>query len=351
MGCATSVESEETDTEEKAATLVETKKKKKLVSSIDDHCDFMVSIRNISSLQLSEEKKKGIIVLFSKYAITKQMFLRASPHDIKELMMTNIPCIHEHEWNTVYYAIYHCDKTHDSDEALDLKKGCGILTVSSGSVFHLRSDTIFEYESICLEEDSALTTKPWNEETERGGTLFLNCLSNIVLKRNATIDVSGLGYDFEKKKTSTDDVNVQTTKTTSEPFELRIGYGSKEEDKGRGGGTVKIHCRKLIMYEGARIIANGEMEEDGQGGTIFIDCDNILMEETAKIHANNGQIGLSVSTLRFAQQFVSNNEWQAIDDHHIMIPDDVLELIIKYWGFLSNDDTQQIQPKPQLFLK
>eukprot|EP01083_Nonionella_stella_P050450 134191_1 len=75
------------------------------------------------------------------------------------------------------------------------KKGKdGTLIVGENEIKFLKGNYYYEFTKVIIRKGGTLTTKAWSPKFEVGGVLFLKSHQEIVLEKDASIDVSGKGY-------------------------------------------------------------------------------------------------------------------------------------------------------------
>eukprot|EP01083_Nonionella_stella_P141878 437950_1 len=93
----------------------------------------------------------------------------------------------------------------------------GVLIVGKGGITTLKSNYLYVFTKVIIREGGTLTVKPWSPKQPDGGVLFINCHQDIILEKNARIDVTGKGFWGSAKPS-------------------RCGYGRG------GGGSVSYSC-------------------------------------------------------------------------------------------------------------
>eukprot|EP01084_Bolivina_argentea_P285626 489848_1 len=232
----------------------------------------------------------------------------------------------------------------------------GKLLVVSKSTFHILPHILHEFESIELEEDSILTTRPWNDQFEKGGKIFLKSRTNVILHENAKISASALGYIYYDNENKNDMTMLKLGKGGHSYYDQHVKNTSTKY--GRGGGTVYIFCERLVIGKKAIIEANGDKYPPyGEGGFIHINARYLSLGYGSKIEALQGdnwssQSGFQIGTIEMdISSFTFIDGFVAMESPDLKMPVEVTGLIIRFWNFDSEVHWTSINPTPNIIFK
>ena len=164
----------------------------------------------------------------------------------------------------------------------------------------LESDIVHKYDILTINQGCELTTNPWNEPTNKGGKLILEC-TQLILNSNSKINLNNKGYFGGRHPECQGYSYCGQSKKSIEPN--YDGGGGKRGGGGYGTkGNYNIYTAKGGLTYGNKelttvYLGSGGGAGDGNwymngtngGGAIIIKClINILMGNNSYIQANGG---------------------------------------------------------------
>eukprot|EP00484_Ammonia_sp_Unknown_P022582 CAMPEP_0197024502 /NCGR_PEP_ID=MMETSP1384-20130603/5035_1 /TAXON_ID=29189 /ORGANISM="Ammonia sp." /LENGTH=435 /DNA_ID=CAMNT_0042452899 /DNA_START=8 /DNA_END=1315 /DNA_ORIENTATION=+ len=190
----------------------------------------------------------------------------------------------------------------------------GVLTIKANKEHSLRSDQLYEFESIVLKKKATLTVDVWKtkaplqEHTNldgAGGTLLLRVSGNIVMNEGSKITVKACGYPGGFGKGVKGGKGMGVNGSGGEAGEWTSATGGLYKSKGlidekmaklvmgsggggitstanrffpggSGGGVLKIECNKVVFKgAGCMLSASGASSihgAGGSGGVLWLRC-------------------------------------------------------------------------------
>ena len=191
---------------------------------------------------------------------------------------------------------------------------CDDLIVNKEEIIELVSDKLHIFKNVIIKENGILTCK--------GGKLYIQCMNDMILESDASIDLNYKGYISDKgigkgidgggasyATKGTDGWNTGDAGVVyGDILDMGSGGGSWGDHRGgSGGGYIEIEIGKdgkLMLDQNSKICVNGENGMDteyvyasgaGSGGCIHIQCNSIqsivMKDKTASITAIGGKGG------------------------------------------------------------
>ena len=178
---------------------------------------------------------------------------------------------------------------------------------------------IHAYDNIIIEKNGLLSVQGWNGNA--GGTIYIECMGNLILHKGAMISVQGKGYRGSRSYSPGEGPGGGTSYSDGQYASGDKEYGDKELTQlylgsgggmdpdsfsalqgGNGGGIISIDVKgDIIMHRKASIMANGDvtssMSGNGSGGSILIKCRKLNMQNSSCISAiSDGRIRIDLRT-------------------------------------------------------
>ena len=210
-----------------------------------------------------------------------------------------------------------------------------MLGLHNDDKMELKSNILYSYDYMILNDKSILTTNGYDSNSQKGGVLLLEVKRDIIINDNSQINLNGLGYKggaIKKQGHSYKGNSVKSSENNygggGSVYKLTTycgaggGYGTKGKSigaakpgecygdndlgvlylgsggggseyykGGNGGGSIKIECNKLIINKNCGIYCNGnngdpDYSGGGSGGSIHIICNELI--NYGNIHAKGG---------------------------------------------------------------